>query len=584
MIWRPALHRSPKQHASRSANGADFTQAIRDNEAAPAKCATTPAPRIETDLDQSGDVGIMIDQTFVELSRWQFAATALYHFLFVPLTLGISWLLVIMEAVYVMTGKEIYRDMVKFWGKLFGINFALGVTTGLTMEFEFGTNWSYYSHYVGDVFGAPLAIEGLMAFFLESTFIGLFFLGWDKMTKRQHFAVTFLTAVGSNLSALWILVANGWMQNPVGAIFSPETMRMEMSSFAEVLLNPVAQVKFVHTVAAGYVTASMFVLGISAWYILKGRDLPFARRSFAVAAGFGLASCLSVIVLGDESGYTLGDVQQVKLAAIEAEWTTEPAPAGFTVFGLPNQTTHQTDAALKIPYVMGLIATRSYDKPVIGLNDLQKEHEARIRSGQLAYADLTKIRAGDKSPETRAAFDAHAKDIGFGLLLKQFVEDPATASDADIKAAAASTIPEVWPLFWAFRVMVGLGFLMLLIFGAAFWFNAAKKLEQHRWLLWTAVIAIPAPWIACELGWFVAEFGRQPWAIGEVLPTFLATSSLTSGDLIFSLTGFIGFYTLLLIIEIYLMVKFARLGPSSLGLGRYHFESGGNPAHTQPAE
>ncbi|MDR3375763.1 MAG: cytochrome ubiquinol oxidase subunit I [Ancalomicrobiaceae bacterium] len=526
----------------------------------------------------------MIDQTFVELSRWQFAATALYHFLFVPLTLGLTWLLVIMEAVYVMTGKEIYRDMVKFWGKLFGINFALGVATGLTMEFEFGTNWSYYSHYVGDVFGAPLAIEGLMAFFLESTFIGLFFLGWDKLTKRQHFAVTFLTAVGSNLSALWIHIANGWMQNPIGSVFSPETMRMEMHSFAEVFLNPVAQVKFVHTVAAGYVTASMFVLGISAWYILKGRDLPFARRSFAVAAGFGLASCLSVIVLGDESGYTLGDVQKVKLAAIEAEWTTEPAPAGFTVFGLPNQTTHQTDAALKIPYVMGLIATRSYDKPVIGLNDLEKEHEARIRSGQIAYADLTKIRSGDKSPETRAAFDANAKDIGFGLLLKQFVEDPAQATDADVKAAAASTIPKVWPLFWAFRVMVGLGFLMLLTFGAAFWLNATKKLERHRWLLWTAVIAIPAPWIACELGWFVAEFGRQPWAIGEVLPTFLATSSLTSGDLIFSLTGFIGFYTLLLIIEIYLMVKFARLGPSSLGLGRYHFERGGPSAHTVPAE
>ncbi|MDR3494847.1 MAG: cytochrome ubiquinol oxidase subunit I [Ancalomicrobiaceae bacterium] len=526
----------------------------------------------------------MVDQTFVELSRWQFAATALYHFLFVPLTLGISWLLVIMEAVYVMTGKEIYRDMVKFWGKLFGINFALGVTTGLTMEFEFGTNWSYYSHYVGDVFGAPLAIEGLMAFFLESTFIGLFFLGWDRLTKRQHMFVTFMTAIGSNLSALWILVANGWMQNPVGAIFSPETMRMEMQSFAEVLLNPVAQVKFVHTVAAGYVTASMFVLGISAWYILKGRDLPFARRSFAVAAGFGLASCLSVIVLGDESGYTLGDVQKVKLAAIEAEWNTEPAPAGFTVFGLPNQATHETEAELKIPYVMGLIATRSYDKPVIGLNDLEKEHEARIRSGQLAYAELTKIRAGDASAETRAAFDAHAKDIGFGLLLKQFVDDPAKATEADIKAAAASTIPEVWPLFWSFRVMVGLGFLMLVIFGAAFWLNAAKRLEQNRWLLWSAVVAIPAPWIACELGWFVAEFGRQPWAIGEVLPTFLATSSLTSGDLIFSLTGFISFYTLLLIIELYLMVKFARLGPSSLGLGRYHFETNGASAHPVAAE
>ncbi|MEW5995521.1 MAG: cytochrome ubiquinol oxidase subunit I, partial [Candidatus Zixiibacteriota bacterium] len=295
----------------------------------------------------------MTDPLFIELSRWQFAATAMYHFIFVPLTLGISWILFIMESVYVMTGNQIYRDMTKFWGKLFGINFALGVTTGLTMEFEFGTNWAYYSHYVGDVFGAPLAIEGLMAFFLESTFIGLFFLGWEKLSKRQHLAVTFFTALGSNLSALWILVANGWMQNPVGSEFSAETMRMEMTSFAQVLFNPVAQVKFVHTVSAGYVTASMFVLAISAWYLLKGRDLAFAKRSFAIAAGFGLASALSVIVLGDESGYELGDVQKTKLAAIEAEYETLPAPAPFTLFGLPNDETMETEYAVKIPWALG---------------------------------------------------------------------------------------------------------------------------------------------------------------------------------------------------------------------------------------
>ena len=215
----------------------------------------------------------------VELSRLQFAFTAMYHFLFVPLTLGMTFLLAIMESVYVMTGKEIYRDMTKFWGKLFAINFALGVTTGIAMEFQFGTNWSYYSHYVGDIFGAPLAIEGLMAFFLESTLVGLFFFGWDRLSKVQHLAVTWLVALGSNLSALWILIANGWMQNPVGAEFNYVTMRMEMTSFSEVIFNPVAQVKFVHTVSAGYVTGAMFVLAISAWYMLKGRDLAFARRS-----------------------------------------------------------------------------------------------------------------------------------------------------------------------------------------------------------------------------------------------------------------------------------------------------------------
>ena len=256
---------------------------------------------------------------FVELSRWQFAFTTLYHFLFVPLTLGLAWILFIMESVYVMTGKEIYKDMTRFWGKLFGINFAIGVTTGITLEFQFGTNWAYYSQYVGDIFGAPLAIEGLMAFFLESTFVGLFFFGWDRLSKQVHLMVTFLVALGSSLSALWILIANAWMQHPVGAAFNFETMRMELTSFKELFFNPVAQVKFVHTVGAGYVTASIFVLAISSWYLLKGRDTAFARRSFAVAAGFGLASILSVIVLGDETGYEVGQVQKVKLAAMEAE-------------------------------------------------------------------------------------------------------------------------------------------------------------------------------------------------------------------------------------------------------------------------
>ncbi|MBP8262126.1 MAG: cytochrome ubiquinol oxidase subunit I, partial [Pseudomonas sp.] len=323
----------------------------------------------------------MISETVVDLSRLQFAMTAMYHFLFVPLTLGLAFILAIMESVYVITGKQVYKDMVKFWGKLFGINFALGVTTGLTMEFQFGTNWAYYSHYVGDIFGAPLAIEGLMAFFLESTFIGLFFFGWDRLTKVQHLAVTWLVAIGSNMSALWILIANGWMQNPVGAEFNFETMRMELTSFSALLFNPVAQVKFVHTVAAGYVTGAVFVLAISSWYLLKGRDLGFARRSFAIASAFGMASILSVIILGDESGYEIGDVQKTKLAAIEAEWHTEPAPAAFTLFGLPNQAEQRTDYAVKIPYVMGIIATRSLDTQVTGIKDLIKQHELRIRNG-----------------------------------------------------------------------------------------------------------------------------------------------------------------------------------------------------------
>ncbi|MEC8082190.1 MAG: cytochrome ubiquinol oxidase subunit I, partial [Pseudomonadota bacterium] len=311
----------------------------------------------------------MINEAVVELSRLQFALTAMYHFLFVPLTLGLSFLLAIMESVYVITGKQVYKDMVRFWGKLFGINFALGVTTGLTMEFQFGTNWSYYSHYVGDIFGAPLAIEGLMAFFLESTLVGLFFFGWDRLSKVKHLMVTWLVALGSNLSALWILIANGWMQNPVGSEFNYQTMRMELVDFGALLFNPVAQVKFVHTVSAGYVTGAIFVLVISSYYLLKNRDLAFARRSFAIASAFGLAATLSVIILGDESGYELGEVQRVKLAAVEAEWETHEPPAPFTVIGFPNQELEETEYALRIPGLMGLIATRSLDEEVVGIKE-----------------------------------------------------------------------------------------------------------------------------------------------------------------------------------------------------------------------
>ena len=284
------------------------------------------------------------------LSRLQFAVTALYHFLFVPLTLGMSFLLAIMESVWVMTGRTIWRDMVKFWGTLFGINFAMGVATGITMEFQFGTNWAYYAHYVGDIFGAPLAIEGLMAFFLEATFVGMFFFGWDKMSRVQHLACTWLLALGANLSALWILIANGWMQNPVGAKFNIDTMRMEVSNFADVLFNPVAQSKFVHTVSAGYVTGSVFIMAISAWYMLKGRHMEIARRSMTVAACFGLASALSVVVLGDESGYTASQNQKMKIAAVEAVWHTAEAPAGLTVFGIPDADKQTTAYEVKLPY------------------------------------------------------------------------------------------------------------------------------------------------------------------------------------------------------------------------------------------
>lgn len=515
----------------------------------------------------------MTGDEIVNLSRLQFGLTALYHFLFVPLTLGLTFILAIMESIYVMTGRQVYKDMTRFWGKLFAINFAMGVTTGLTLEFQFGTNWSYYSHYVGDIFGPILASEGWMAFFLESTFVGLFFFGWDRLTRVQHLTVTWLLAFGTNFSALWILIANGWMQNPVGAEFNYETLRMEMTSFADVFFNPVAQVKFVHTVAAGYVTGSMFVLGISSWYLLKGRDVGFARRSFSIASAFGLASILSVIVLGDESGYTSGETQKVKLAAIEAEWETAKPPASFTVAGILNEKEQKTEYAIEIPYLLGLIATRSIDEPVRGLKDLYQDNIGRIRNGMKAYAELQKMRNGQKDAATIAAFEKYKSDLGYGLLLKKYTAKVVDADEATILKAAGDSLPKVGPLFWSFRVMVACGFTLLFIFAMSFYYCATRVADQKRWLMKMAVWGIPLPWIAAETGWFVAEFGRQPWTISGVLPTHMSVSNLTTDQLWFSLMGFLVFYTVLLVIEMTLMIKYVKLGPSSLHTGKYHFES-----------
>ncbi|MCP5286035.1 MAG: cytochrome ubiquinol oxidase subunit I [Burkholderiaceae bacterium] len=511
----------------------------------------------------------MINQTLVDLSRLQFAATAMYHFLFVPLTLGMVWLLVIMESVYVMTGKPVWKDMTRFWGKLFGINFALGVTTGITLEFQFGTNWAYYSHYVGDVFGAPLAIEGLMAFFLESTFIGLFFFGWDRLTRTQHLMVTTLMAIGTNLSALWILIANGWMQNPMGAEFSWQTMRMEMTDFWAVVFNPDAQAKFVHTVSAGYVTGAMFVLSISSYYLLKGRDVEFAKRSFRVAAAFGLASVLSVIVLGDESGYTVGEAQQTKMAAIEAMWETEPAPASFNVIAGINEAEQRNDWAVEIPWVMGLIGTRSVSKEIPGIHEIKAKNRERIVNGITAVAALETLRKDRGNEDARHTLEATKGDLGFGLLLKKYTTDVRQATPEMIDQAVNDTVPRVTPMFWSFRLMVGLGFSMMLLFALAFWSTLKTECAARPWILRWAVWMLPAPWIASELGWFVAEYGRQPWTIYGVLPTHLSVSTLSVNSLYGSLAGFVGFYTLLLIVEVYLMQKFARQGPGSLGTGRY---------------
>ena len=519
----------------------------------------------------------MIDMDVVTLSRLQFALTALYHFLFVPLTLGLSMILVIMESVYVMTGLEVWKRMTRFWGLLFGINFAMGVATGITMEFQFGTNWAYYAHYVGDIFGTPLAIEGLMAFFLESTFVGLFFFGWDRLSKIGHLAVTALVALGSSLSALWILIANGWMQHPVGAHFNNHSMRMELTSFSAVLFNPVAQAKFVHAVAAGYVMGSVFVLAISAWYLLQGRNVAIAKRSMAVAASFGLACSLSVVVLGDESGYLTGEDQKMKVASIEAEWNTEPAPASFTFFGLPDVAARTTHADIKIPWLLGLIATRSLDQPVLGIDDLVARARARIVSGVQAYAALQRLRAApaDKpDADTLHSFQANEADLGYGLLLLRYTNDPAAATAQQIDTAAWSTVPNVPVLFWCFRLMVGLGLFFIALFATAFYLATRHRFESHRGFLRLAFWSLPLPWIAVELGWIVAEYGRQPWVVDGVLPTFLGVSRTGIGNVWLSLLGFVIFYSALAVVDVFLLTRTIRRGPDGLG---YWPVTGGTP-------
>lgn len=503
----------------------------------------------------------MIDIASVNLARLQFGMTALYHFLFVPLTLGLSIIIGIMESVYVMTNRTIWRDMTKFWGILFGINFAMGVATGVPLEFQFGTNWAYYSHYVGDVFGSLLAIEGLMAFFLEATFIGLFFFGWNKLSKLGHLTVTWLMALGSNFSALWILIANGWMQYPIGAQFNFTSMRMEMTSFYDVFFNPVAQSKFVHTVSAGYVTGAMFVLSISAFYLLRGKYKDFAKRSMVVAASFGLASALSVVVLGDESGYTITENQKMKIAAMEAMWETEPAPAGLTIFGIPNAKDMKTSYEIKIPWVLGIIATRSFNEKIPGIKELVEHAKGRIRNGMKAYKALSELRQNPQMEIAKNTLQETVQDLGYGLLLKRYIDNVNDATEDQIIKASWDTVPNVVPLFWSFRVMVGLGFYFIFLFSMAFYFASRDRLDRYRWFLYTSLWSLPLPWVAAELGWFVAEHGRQPWSIDGILPTFLSASSVSTGQVWTSFIIFLSFYTILAVVDVRLMLKYIRLGP-----------------------
>ena len=406
----------------------------------------------------------------------------------------------------------------------------------------------------------PWPLKASWPSFLEATLVGLFFFGWDRMSKRGHLAATWLMALGTNLSALWILIANGWMQNPVGAEFNPETMRMEVVDFMAVLFNPVAQAKFVHTVAAGYVTGALFVLAISAFFLLNRRFTGFAKRSMTVASAFGLAGALSVVVLGDESGYALTDNQQMKLAALEAMWHAEEAPAPLTLIGFPNEETRETEHAINVPWVLGLIATRSFDQEVQGILPLVAEAEVRVENGISAYDALQRLRVDPDNLQARADFEESKYDLGYAMLLTRYMADPREASPEDIRRAAFDTVPDVSVMFWSFRAMAGLGFYFIALFGIAFFLSSTNR-HQTRWFLKLALVSLPLPWIAAELGWLLAEYGRQPWIIEGVLPTFLGVSSLTVSQLWTTIIGFTVLYGVLAVVEVLLMIHFIRKGP-----------------------
>ena len=499
----------------------------------------------------------------VDWSRAQFALTALYHWLFVPLTLGLTFIVAIMETIYVKTSDEKWKTITKYWMGLLAINFAIGLATGIIMEFEFGTNWSNYSWIVGDIFGAPLAIEGLMAFFMESTFFAVMFFGWNKVSKKMHLTSTWLVAIGSNLSALWILLANGWMQHPVGMNFNPDTARNEMQNFGEVFLNPNGVSKFLHTISSGYVLASLFVLGISAWYLLKKRDTEFARRSIIVASSFGLIASMYLITTGDESAHQVAITQPMKLAAMEGLYDGEKR-AGIVAFGVLDQAKVIGDDLdpfyfkFEIPGALSFLGYHNLNAFVPGIDDLLKGNKKhgimsvseKMQKGKIAVGALTAYKnykkAGDITNASKAlkTFEANEKYMGYGYLKKP--------TDA---------VPSVALSFYSFHTMVGLGTWFLVLFLIALYYSMINEMHKKRWLLYLALFTLPFGYVAQEAGWITAEAGRQPWAIQDLLPVGMATSNVAATSVMITFWLFAILFTSLLIAEIKIMLKQIKVGP-----------------------
>ena len=490
----------------------------------------------------------MIESALVNWSRAQFALTAAYHWIFVPLTLGLAVIMAVMETIYVVKKDEFWKNTAKFWMKLFAINFAVGIATGIILEFQFGTNWSNYSWFVGDIFGAPLAIEGIFAFFMEATFFAVMFFGWEKINKKVHLASTWFVALGSAISALWILIANAWMQHPVGMEFNPDTVRHEMTDFWALVLNPVAVSKFFHSVFSGWMTGAIFVIGVSCWYLLRKRETKFALASIKVAAIVGIVGTFAVMLSGDSSGIHVAKYQPMKLAAAEGlEEGGTRAP--FSIV-----------PGVEIPGMLSILATHDIDGYVPGIN--------QMLDGYTTPDGVRHLSAEEKMQRGKTAIDAFAKYRTLKDSDPQAAEEARQILDENVNYfgygyidSREELVPNVTLVYWAFRVMVGFGTFLLLLMIVVLWMEYKKKLVNMRWLQWVSLLSIPLVYFCGQAGWIVAEAGRQPWTIEGLLPVKAAVSSVSVGAVQTTFFLFVAIFTLFLVIETRIIIKAIKQGP-----------------------
>ncbi len=516
----------------------------------------------------------------VDWSRALFALTAMYHWLFVPLTLGLGFICSIMATIHYRTKDPKWKSTTKFWMTLFAINFAIGVATGIILEFEFGTNWSNYSYFVGDIFGAPLAIEGILAFFMESTFLAVMYFGWDRVSPRFHLISTWLTAIGANISAVWILVANSWMQYPVGMRFNPETMRNEMYDFWAVATSDVAINKIAHTTLSSFLLAAVFVVAISAWYIYKGRNIDFAKKSIRVASIFGLASALLTATTGDTSGYLVAKHQPMKFAAMEGlmdgghdlSLTAIGIVRGNFDGTLSESNNDAVKYKIEIPSMLTLLATRGDGSYTPGINDLINGNSNegilstmdKIERGKYAIGKLKEYNEAKKRDdeatveEVKALFNYDTKEG------QDFLGNYFRYFGYGYFSSPWDVVPNVALIFYSFRVMVGVGVLTILLFMLFLYLSYKNMLERYKLLLIAAIIALPITYIGSQAGWIVAEVGRQPWTIQDILPTIASVSDITSGAVKTTFYLFVVLFTTLLVAELRIMYKQIIKGPKDI--------------------